>query len=89
MKHYPLSKAEYGIYVEQMTARSTSYNVPVTVPLPAATEVERLKDAVRAAAEKCRPGDVVLLSPGGTSYDAFVNFEERGDRFTEWVKALE
>ena len=48
MKHYPLSKAEYGIYVEQMTARSTSYNVPVTVPLPAATEVERLKDAVRA-----------------------------------------
>ncbi len=48
-----------------------------------------LKDAVRAAAEKSRPGDVVLLSPGGTSYDAFVNFEERGDRFTEWVKALE
>lgn len=48
-----------------------------------------LEEAVKAAAEKCRAGDAVLLSPGGTSYDAFVNFEERGARFTEWVKALE
>ena len=28
------------------------------------------------------PGDVVLLSPGGTSYDAFKDFAERGDVFT-------
>lgn len=56
---------------------------------PEVVRCEDLKDAVRAAAQKCRPGDVVLLSPGGTSYDAFVNFEERGDRFTEWVKELE
>ena len=48
-----------------------------------------LEDAVKAAADKCRPGDVVLLSPGGTSYDAFTNFEERGKKFSEWVKALE
>ncbi len=48
-----------------------------------------LEDAVKAAAEKCLPGDVVLLSPGCTSYDAFVNFEERGDKFSKWVKALE
>ncbi len=50
---------------------------------------DKLEEAVKAAAEKCMPGDVVLLSPGGTSYDAFTNFEERGDKFTEWVKALE
>ena len=56
---------------------------------PKVIRCERLEDAVKAAAEECREGDVVLLSPGGTSYDAFVNFEERGDRFTEWVKALE
>ena len=49
----------------------------------------RLEDAVQAAAKVCREGDVVLLSPGCTSYDAFLNFEERGSRFTEWVKALE
>ncbi len=56
---------------------------------PEVIRCDLLEDAVKAAAEKCREGDVVLLSPGGTSYDAFVNFEERGDRFTEWVKALE
>ncbi len=56
---------------------------------PEVIRCEKLEDAVLVAGEKCRPGDVVLLSPGGTSYDAFVNFEERGDKFTEWVKALE
>ena len=56
---------------------------------PVVIRCELLEDAVKAAAKECREGDVVLLSPGGTSYDAFLNFEERGDRFTEWVKALE
>ena len=56
---------------------------------PKVIRCELLEDAVQAAGKVCREGDVVLLSPGGTSYDAFINFEERGDRFTEWVKALE
>lgn len=56
---------------------------------PKVIRCERLEEAVQAAARECRAGDVVLLSPGGTSYDAFINFEERGDKFTEWVKALE
>ena len=30
-------------------------------------------------------GDVVLLSPGGTSYDAFKDFAERGDGFRGYV----
>lgn len=47
-----------------------------------------LQEAVEAAAEVVQPGDVVLLSPGGTSYDEFKDFEERGERFRQWVKAL-
>jgi len=31
---------------------------------------------------------VVLLSPGGTSFDAFRDFAERGMRFREWVNQL-
>lgn len=47
-----------------------------------------LHEAVQAAAQVAQPGDVVLLSPGGTSYDQFKDFEERGERFTEWVNQL-
>lgn len=47
-----------------------------------------LFDAVQAAAQVAQPGDVVLLSPGGTSFDQFTDFEERGERFIEWVNQL-
>ena len=35
-----------------------------------------------------KPGEVVLLSPACASFDAFKDFEERGDRFRELVEAL-
>jgi len=50
--------------------------------------VPDLDSAVQAAARRAEPGDVVLLSPGGTSYDAFADFAARGDRFRQLVEAL-
>ena len=47
-----------------------------------------LEDAVRRAAAAARPGEVVLLSPACASFDAFENFERRGERFREIVEAL-
>jgi len=47
-----------------------------------------LEQAINAAAKMASPGDVVLLAPGGTSFDEFQDFEERGRRFREWVRAL-
>lgn len=47
-----------------------------------------LNQAVLKAAELAQPGDVVLFSPGGTSYDAFKDFEQRGNNFNEWVREL-
>ena len=47
-----------------------------------------LAQAVGKAAQRVEPGDIVLLSPGGTSFDEFTDFEERGKRFKQWVKEL-
>jgi len=47
-----------------------------------------LKEAVLKAADIVEVGDVVLLSPGGTSFDEFVDFAERGERFRKWVQEL-
>jgi UDP-N-acetylmuramoylalanine--D-glutamate ligase len=47
-----------------------------------------LQQAVQTAAALIKPGDTVLFSPGGTSFDEFRDFEERGDRFRQWVMEL-
>jgi UDP-N-acetylmuramoylalanine--D-glutamate ligase len=47
-----------------------------------------LEEAVQAAARMINPGEVVLLSPGGTSFDQFRDFEERGEAFRKWVSEL-
>jgi UDP-N-acetylmuramoylalanine--D-glutamate ligase len=49
---------------------------------------EDLEDAVRHAAAAAAPGEVVLLTPACASFDAFENFERRGDRFREIVGEL-
>lgn len=46
---------------------------------------EHLGSAVHYCQRRARSGDVVLLSPGGTSLDEFKNFEERGDFFKTLV----
>ena len=47
-----------------------------------------LQEAVALAAEAATAGDIVLFSPGGTSYDEFKDFAERGERFRKWVLDL-
>ncbi|MBN1656751.1 MAG: UDP-N-acetylmuramoyl-L-alanine--D-glutamate ligase [Anaerolineae bacterium] len=48
-----------------------------------------LERAVTLAAQLALPGDVVLLSPGGTSFDAYADFCDRGEHFCRLVEALE
>ena len=48
-----------------------------------------LADAVAAAAADAQPGEVVLLSPACASFDAYRDFEERGEHFRALVGGLE
>jgi UDP-N-acetylmuramoylalanine--D-glutamate ligase len=52
------------------------------------TRVDTLEEAVSTASKIAEPGDVVLLSPGGTSYDTYIDFAERGEHFRKLVEAL-
>ena len=47
-----------------------------------------MDEAVRDAHESASPGDMVLLSPGCSSFDMYENFEKRGDAFKEAVEVL-
>lgn len=47
-----------------------------------------LKEAVDAAFRQAAAGDVILLSPGCSSFDEFKNYKERGNIFKELVRNL-
>ena len=47
--------------------------------------VENLEEAVKLAVKVTRKNKKCLLSPAAASYGVFKNFEERGDKFKEYV----
>ena len=49
---------------------------------------KNLENAVNIAKQKSKPGQIVLLSPASASFDAFKNFEDRGNKFKQYVNNL-
>ena len=47
-----------------------------------------LRLAVEAAAMSAQNGSTVILSPGCASFDEFLNYEDRGNKFVEYVKEV-
>jgi UDP-N-acetylmuramoylalanine--D-glutamate ligase len=84
VKHLVLF-GEAGALIECEMVRSPSA-VGGTCRLHRAGDLE---EAVTLAACLVRPGDVVLLSPGGTSFDAYPDFAARGEHFRRLVNLLE
>jgi len=67
-------------YLQKMNFVNPRFTLDITA---------HLEEAVNLASKLSKPGDNVLLSPGGTSYDEFKDFEERGERFMLWVHQLQ
>ncbi|MEI6645932.1 MAG: UDP-N-acetylmuramoyl-L-alanine--D-glutamate ligase [bacterium] len=57
----------------------------LTVPCEIYGTIDR---AVAAAAQEAQSNETVLLSPGTASFDQFSSYQERGDRFTQLVRAV-
>lgn len=81
-----------AMIVEQVQERARY----IKKPAPNCAVVQRLDEAVELAARVAQAGPVrqsdadtphtvVLLSPGGTSYDAYKDFEARGEHFRQLV----
>ena len=85
----PLAERARACYLIGATAERMEREL---APLPeAGVELHRcagLEEAVGRAAAAATAGEVVLLSPACASFDAFENFERRGDRFRELVAEL-
>ena len=63
----------------------------VAADLAGAAPIEKggdFADVVARARRLAQPGDAVLLSPACSSYDMFVNYEQRGQTFKQLVEAL-
>jgi UDP-N-acetylmuramoylalanine--D-glutamate ligase len=80
VKHVVLLGEMSGLVAEAVRGAHPGYD--------AISRAGSMDEAVRQAARAASTGDVVLLSPGGTSYDMYQDFEERGRDFARAVHAL-
>jgi UDP-N-acetylmuramoylalanine--D-glutamate ligase len=69
----------FGKEAASLYAMCIAHNIP-------ATHYTTLNEAVVACTNVIESGDCVLLSPAGSSYDLYDNYEQRGKHFKELVE---
>ncbi|MFL5908350.1 MAG: UDP-N-acetylmuramoyl-L-alanine--D-glutamate ligase, partial [Solirubrobacterales bacterium] len=85
----PIRERCVAVYlIGEAAERMASELSPAAAAGVAITDCFTLERAVEAAAADAKPGEVVLLSPACASFDAFEDFEARGDRFRELAEGL-
>jgi UDP-N-acetylmuramoylalanine--D-glutamate ligase len=78
------TRVRHAVLIGEMADRifrSWSRIVPCSV-------ANTLREAVIEARRESRQGDVVLFSPGTSSFDMFKNYADRGDQFREIIREL-
>lgn len=76
VKFYPFGKAASLVAEDLSTLAGLGGLAPSS---------ETLEEAAERAVTEAQQGDVLLLSPACASFDAFRNFEHRGDVFRAWA----
>jgi UDP-N-acetylmuramoylalanine--D-glutamate ligase len=71
----------FGAEADQLAAWCSRYAI-------SHKKADSLAEAVKIGYTISDAGDVVLLSPAGSSFDLFSNYQERGQKFKELVRAL-
>ncbi len=71
----------FGEAKERIKKELKSVNIPIET-------TENLSDCIKLAKSIGKKGDVVLFSPGCSSFDMFKNYKERGDVFKKEVFSL-
>lgn len=75
----------HGIYAFGSCANQLFLELSNSIPVML---TGTLREAVLQAYLGAKPGDIVLLSPGCSSFDQFQNYEHRGDVFKKFVEEL-
>lgn len=68
----------FGKESQSLYEMCTTYKIPTT-------QCNTLNEAVIACTNTIQSGDCVLLSPAGSSYDLYENYEQRGKHFKELI----
>ncbi len=72
-------------FLAGISAIKKIYSFGKAYDLVPSTYFPTLDDVVQDVMTCMQPGDIVLLSPSGASYDLFENYQQRGDVFKELV----
>ena len=79
-------KPKYHFYIYGDTAKEIYTSAKKYNQQKRCTIFDNLFEATEYALSKAKKGEMVVLSPACASYDAFKNYEDRGEQFKEYVR---
>lgn len=83
-----LKKTKNAVFLKGKSTDKILENIKKINPEKNYPIVDSMPKAVETARDMAEKGDVILLSPGASSFGLFVNEFDRGDQFREIVKKL-
>ncbi len=81
LRNYQVEIICFGPHAPTLHAFALKHSVSSTI-------TKDLESGVYAAYSLAKPGNIIMLSPAGASYDLYTNYEERGNHFARIIQNL-